>query len=215
MTALLTVEDLIIRFATPDGEVVAADHVDFRIDPGETVGLVGESGSGKTQIVMALMGLLAKNGRAEGSVRFADKNLLTLSATDLNKIRGVDVSMIFQDPMTALNPYLKISQQMTEVLIEHQGADAASARKRSLELLDQVGIPDARQRIDLYPHEFSGGMRQRVMIATALLCEPKLLIADEPTTARDVTIQAQILELLHRLRAEREMAVLLITHDLG
>ncbi|MGI9437965.1 MAG: ABC transporter ATP-binding protein, partial [Geminicoccaceae bacterium] len=142
-------------------------------------------------------------------------NLLTLSATDLNKIRGVDVSMIFQDPMTALNPYLKISQQMTEVLIEHQGADAASARKRSLELLDQVGIPDARQRIDLYPHEFSGGMRQRVMIATALLCEPKLLIADEPTTALDVTIQAQILELLHRLRAEREMAVLLITHDLG
>ncbi len=215
MSALLDVEDLTIRFASPDGEVTAADRIGFTVDAGETVGLVGESGSGKSQTVLALMGLLAKNGRAEGRVRFGQKDLLTLSAPDLNRVRGVDIAMIFQDPMTALNPYLKISRQMTEVLIEHKGADAASARKKSIELLDLVGIPDARGRIDLYPHEFSGGMRQRVMIAIALLCEPKLLIADEPTTALDVTVQAQILELLQALREERDMAILLITHDLG
>jgi oligopeptide transport system ATP-binding protein len=215
MNPLLDIEDLIIRFDTPDGQVVAADRIGFRIDAGETVGLVGESGSGKSQTVLAIMGLLAKNGRSEGQVRFDGKDLLRLPASDLNKVRGVDIAMIFQDPMTALNPYLKISRQMTEVLIEHQGADAASARKKSIELLDLVGIPDAGHRIDLYPHEFSGGMRQRVMIAMALLCEPKLLIADEPTTALDVTVQAQILELLQQLRREREMAILLITHDLG
>ncbi len=215
MSPLLDVEDLTIRFATPDGEVVAGDCIGFRIDVGETVGLVGESGSGKSQAVLAIMGLLAKNGRAEGAIRFAGRDLLTLSAKELNKVRGVDIAMIFQDPMTALNPYLKISRQMTEVLIEHRGVDAASARRTSLDLLDQVGIPDPKSRIDLYPHEFSGGMRQRVMIAMALLCEPRLLIADEPTTALDVTVQAQILELLQQLRREREMAILLITHDLG
>lgn len=215
MGALLEVEDLVIRFDTPDGEVVAADRIGFRIEASETVGLVGESGSGKTQAVLAMMRLLAKNGRAEGQIRFEGKNLLTLSPRDLNRVRGVDISMIFQDPMTALNPYLKISRQMTEVLIEHQNMDGAAARKKSLELLDLVGISDAKSRIDLYPHEFSGGMRQRVMIAIALLCEPKLLIADEPTTALDVTVQAQILELLQELRREREMAILLITHDLG
>ncbi|MDH3659656.1 MAG: ATP-binding cassette domain-containing protein [Alphaproteobacteria bacterium] len=215
MNALLDVVDLTIRFSTPDGEVTAGDRIAFHIDAGQTVGLVGESGSGKSQAVLALMGLLAKNGRAEGSVRFQGKDLLTLSASDMNKIRGVDIAMIFQDPMTALNPYLTISRQMTEVLIEHQGADAASAKKKSVELLDLVGIPGAAGRIDLYPHEFSGGMRQRVMIAMALLCEPKLLIADEPTTALDVTVQAQILELLQSIREERDMAILLITHDLG
>ncbi|MGH1478903.1 MAG: ABC transporter ATP-binding protein [Geminicoccales bacterium] len=215
MNALLEVEDLTIHFNTPEGDVTAADHISFKIDTGETVGLVGESGSGKSQTVLAIMGLLAKNGQAGGNIRFDNKNLLTLSPRDLNRIRGVDISMIFQDPMTALNPYLKISRQMTEVLIEHQGSDAASAYKKSIDLLDQVGIPDAKNRINLYPHEFSGGMRQRVMIATSLLCEPKLLIADEPTTALDVTVQAQILDLLHRLRQERDMAILLITHDLG
>ncbi len=215
MTPLLDIEDLVIRFDTPEGEVIAADHIGFRIEAGETVGLVGESGSGKSQAVLAMMGLLAKNGRAEGRILFDGQNLLALSSQDLNRIRGVDISMIFQDPMTALNPYLKISRQMTEVLIEHQGMGASAARRQSLELLDQVGIPDAASRIDLYPHEFSGGMRQRVMIAIALLCEPKLLIADEPTTALDVTVQAQILDLLHRLRKERDMAILLITHDLG
>ena len=215
MSALLDVQDLTIRFATPDGEVVAADRIGFGVGKGETVGLVGESGSGKSQTVLSIMGLLAKNGRASGHVGFNGQNLLGLSAADLNKVRGVDIAMIFQDPMTALNPYLRISRQMTEVLIEHRGADAASARKKSLELLDLVGIPDSKSRIDLYPHEFSGGMRQRVMIAMALLCEPKLLVADEPTTALDVTVQAQILELLQQIRREREMAILLITHDLG
>ncbi|MEZ5935290.1 MAG: ATP-binding cassette domain-containing protein [Alphaproteobacteria bacterium] len=215
MTALLNVDNLTIRFATPDGEVTAADRIGFTIDKGETVGLVGESGSGKSQTVLAVMGLLAKNGRADGQVRFGEKDLLGLSAADLNRVRGVDIAMIFQDPMTALNPYLKISRQMTEVLIEHKGADAAGAKRKSIELLDLVGIPDAKGRIDLYPHEFSGGMRQRVMIAMALLCEPRLLIADEPTTALDVTVQAQILELLQELKRERDMAILLITHDLG
>ena len=215
MTALLDVQDLTIRFHTRDGEVTASDRIGFHIDRGETVGLVGESGSGKSQTVLAIMGLLARNGRASGAASLDGKDLLTLSAAELNAVRGVDVAMIFQDPMTALNPYLRIARQMGEVLIEHQGADAASARKKSIELLDLVGIPDAGNRIDLYPHEFSGGMRQRVMIAMALLCEPKLLIADEPTTALDVTVQAQILELMRDLKRERDMAMLLITHDLG
>ena len=215
MSSLLEVEDLTIRFTTPDGDVTAGDRIAFQVAKGETVGLVGESGSGKSQAVLAIMGLLAKNGRASGTVRFGDKNLLTLSAPDMNGVRGVDIAMIFQDPMTALNPYLKIARQMTEVLVEHRGTDASSAKRKAVELLDLVGIPDAKSRIDLYPHEFSGGMRQRVMIAIALLCEPKLLIADEPTTALDVTVQAQILELLQDLKRERDMAILLITHDLG
>ena len=215
MPPLLEMNDLTIRFDTPEGEVVAADHIGFQIETGETVGLVGESGSGKSQTVLAIMGLLAKNGQAQGKIRFEGRNLLALSPRDLNQIRGVDISMIFQDPMTALNPYLSIERQMTEVLIEHRGMDRRPARLKSLELLDQAGIPDAKNRIDLYPHEFSGGMRQRVMIAIALLCEPKLLIADEPTTALDVTVQAQILDLLQDLQKERQMAILLITHDLG
>jgi oligopeptide transport system ATP-binding protein len=214
-TALLEVENLDIRFATPEGEVRAAAEVGFRIGAGESVGLVGESGSGKTQLFLAIMGLLARNGRASGSVRFQGREILNLPAARLNDIRGVKMSMVFQDPMTSLNPFLKIARQMTEVLVEHQGMSAADARTKSLRMLDLVGIPDARSRIDLYPHEFSGGMRQRVMIAIALLCEPALLIADEPTTALDVTVQAQILELLQALRRELGMAILLITHDLG
>ncbi|MEM9440187.1 MAG: oligopeptide/dipeptide ABC transporter ATP-binding protein [Pseudomonadota bacterium] len=215
MKPLLEVADLSIHFTTSDGEVTAADRIAFQINAGETVGLVGESGSGKSQTVLAIMGLLAKNGRVRGRARFDKNDLIGLSTTEMNAIRGVDIAMIFQDPMTALNPYLKISRQMTEVLIEHKGMDTLSARQKSIKLLDLVGIPDARNRIDLYPHEFSGGMRQRVMIAIALLCEPKLLIADEPTTALDVTVQAQILELLRQLKHEHEMAILLITHDLG
>jgi oligopeptide transport system ATP-binding protein len=214
-TALLEVENLDIRFATPEGEVRAAAEVGFRIGAGESVGLVGESGSGKTQLFLAIMGLLARNGRASGSVRFQGREILNLPAARLNDIRGVKMSMVFQDPLTSLNPFLKIARQMTEVLVEHQGMSAADARTKSLRMLDLVGIPDARSRIDLYPHEFSGGMRQRVMIAIALLCEPALLIADEPTTALDVTVQAQILELLQALRRELGMAILLITHDLG
>ena len=215
MTAVLEVVDLTTRFATHDGEFMAADHVGFAIDEGESLGVVGESGSGKTQIFLAVMGLLAKNGRSTGSVRYRGTEILNLPPRRLNKIRGADMAMIFQDPMTSLNPFLRISRQMTEVLREHKGMSEAEARKRGIAMLDLVGIPEAARRFDMYPHEFSGGMRQRVMIAMTLLCEPDLLIADEPTTALDVTVQAQILELLGRLKRELGMAIALITHDLG
>jgi oligopeptide transport system ATP-binding protein len=215
MTAVLEVKDLTTRFATHDGEVLAADHVSFSIGAGESVGIVGESGSGKTQIFLSIMGLLAKNGRSTGSVRYRGQEILNLPARQLNGIRGEKIAMIFQDPMTSLNPFLKISRQMTEVLRAHKGLGEAEARKRGIEMLELVGIPEAARRFDMYPHEFSGGMRQRVMIAMALLCQPDVLIADEPTTALDVTVQAQILELLARLKRELGMAIALITHDLG
>ena len=213
--ALLEVERLTTRFATPEGEVAAVNDVDLTVAEGEALGVVGESGSGKTQLFLSIMGLLARNGRASGSARFRGQEILNLPARALNAIRGVKIAMIFQDPMTSLNPYLRISRQMTEVLVEHRGMGEREARARGIAMLEEVGIPAAASRFDLYPHEFSGGMRQRVMIAMALLCEPELLIADEPTTALDVTIQAQILELLRRLRRERDMAIVLITHDLG
>lgn len=212
---ILTVENLTTRFQTPDGEVEAVNNVNFHIDPGETLGVVGESGSGKTQIFLSLMGLLAKNGKSSGSVRYKDREILNLPARELNKIRGVSMSMIFQDPMTSLNPYLKISRQMTEVLVEHRGMSEGDALKRAITLLDRVGIPGAAQRVHMYPHEFSGGMRQRVMIAMALLCDPEVLIADEPTTALDVTVQAQILDLLRDLQKDFNTATVMITHDLG
>jgi len=215
MNRVLDVRNLDTRFATPDGEVHAVNDVSFHIGEGESVGVVGESGSGKTQIFLSIMGLLARNGRAAGSVRYRGKEILGLPARELNKVRGVTMSMIFQDPMTSLNPFLRISKQMTEVLVEHKGTSEAEARRRSIELLDRVGIPSAGERFDLYPHEFSGGMRQRVMIAMALLCEPDLLIADEPTTALDVTIQAQILELMADLKRDFGTAIIMITHDLG
>jgi oligopeptide transport system ATP-binding protein len=215
MTAVLEVSDLTTRFATPEGEVAAVSEVSFAVAEGESVGVVGESGSGKTQAFLSLMGLLARNGRCTGSARFRGQEILNLRARELNAIRGVALTMIFQDPMTSLNPYLKIARQMTEVLVEHQGMSEQAARARSIALLEQVGIPAAARRIDLYPHEFSGGMRQRVMIAMALLCRPALLIADEPTTALDVTVQAQILELLLDLQRAHGMAIVLITHDLG
>ena len=215
MAAVLEVEELTTRFATPEGEVAAVSEVTFAIEEGAAVGVVGKSGSGKTQLFLSLMGLLARNGRCTGSARFRNQELLGLRTSELNRIRGVRLAMIFQDPMTSLNPFLRISRQMTEVLIEHQGVSEQDARRRSLELLDLVGIPAAARRIDLYPHEFSGGMRQRVMIAIALLCGPALLVADEPTTALDVTVQAQILDLLQQLRREIGMAIVLITHDLG
>ena len=216
MAAILDVDGLTTRFSLPGGgEVVAADAVSFSIDEGESLGIVGESGSGKTQIFLSVMGLLAKNGRSSGSVRFRGRELLGLPSRQLNEIRGVSLSMIFQDPMTSLNPYLRISRQMTEVLVEHKGVSEAEARRRGIAMLELVGIPEAARRFDMYPHEFSGGMRQRVMIAMALLCEPALLIADEPTTALDVTVQAQILRLIDDIVEERRMALLLITHDLG
>lgn len=212
---LLDIRNLVTCFSTPEGEVRAVNDVSLQVESGQCVGVVGESGSGKTQVFMSVMGLLAKNGRAEGEVYFDGSQILGMKTTELNTLRGVEFSMIFQDPMTSLNPYLRISKQMTEVLVEHQGITEKQAADKSIEMLDLVGIPDAKKRFRMYPHEFSGGMRQRAMIAMALLCEPKLLIADEPTTALDVTVQAQILELIAGLGKELNMATVLITHDLG
>ena len=213
--ALIEVKDLGVQFATSDGLVYAVNGINFSLDGGQTLGIVGESGSGKSQSVLAMMGLLARNGRASGQALYAGQDLLTMKASELNRIRGNRVAMIFQDPMTSLNPYLTVERQMTEVLQFHKGLGRKAARKRSVELLDAVKIPDAARRIDMYPHEFSGGMRQRVMIAMALLCEPEVLIADEPTTALDVTVQAQILGLLRDLQRDFGTAIVLITHDLG
>jgi oligopeptide transport system ATP-binding protein len=215
MAAILDVQGLKTSFSTPEGTVRAVNNVSFSIEAGETVGIVGESGSGKSQIFMSVMGLLAKNGRAEGSVKFKGKEILNIPVAELNQIRGVKMSMIFQDPMTSLNPYLTVKRQMTEVLEAHRGMTQDAALATATQMLDVVQIPEAKRRVHMYPHEFSGGMRQRVMIAMALLCQPELLIADEPTTALDVTVQAQILDLLGKLKRETGMAIALITHDLG
>ena len=212
---LLEVKDLNVRFNTGDGAVHAVNGINFSLASGQTLGIVGESGSGKSQSVLAMMGLLARNGSTTGQVLYQGQDVLTMSAHKLNTLRGDRMAMIFQDPMTSLNPYLTIERQMTEVLELHKGLDRKAARAMSLRMLDAVKIPDAAQRIGTYPHEFSGGMRQRVMIAMALLCEPELLIADEPTTALDVTVQAQILVLLRELQRDFKTAIVLITHDLG
>ncbi len=213
--ALLEVSNLSVQFETPDGTVTAVNGLSFELERGQTVGIVGESGSGKSQTVLAMMGLLASNGRASGSARFDGQDLLSLSPKALNSIRGNRVAMIFQDPMTSLNPYLTVERQMTEVLELHKGMTRAQARVRAVQALDAVKIPEAARRLGMYPHEFSGGMRQRVMIAMALLCEPDVLIADEPTTALDVTVQAQIIALLRELQREHGTAIVMITHDLG
>ena len=212
---LLDVQDLGVSFATADGTVNAVNGVSFSLERGQTLGIVGESGSGKSQLAFAIMGLLAKNGRARGSVTFEGAQILGASKPALNALRANHIAMIFQDPMTALNPYMRVSDQMAEVLVHHKGMSKESAIAASVQMLDAVKIPSASQRIRLYPHEFSGGMRQRIMIAMALLCKPDLLIADEPTTALDVTVQAQIMQLLAELQKEFGMATILITHDLG
>ncbi|KLN59317.1 oligopeptide transporter ATP-binding component [Kiloniella spongiae] len=212
---ILEVKDLSVTFSTPEGPVNAVNNMNFTIKAGEALGVVGESGSGKSQTFLAIMGLLASNGTTTGSAKLLGRELIGLSADELNKIRGQSMSMIFQDPMTSLNPYLKVSKQLTEVLVLHKGMGEQAARAEALNMLDKVGIPEAEKRFDMYPHEFSGGMRQRVMIAMALLCEPALLIADEPTTALDVTIQAQILDLMRKLKSEFNTAIVMITHDLG
>jgi oligopeptide transport system ATP-binding protein len=213
---LLRVEDLRVEFKTQRGIVHAVNGISFDIDAGETLGLVGESGCGKSVTALALLGILARNARVtSGSATFGGRDLLQLSQRELRSIRGKEIAMIFQDPMTSLNPVLTIGRQIREVLETHFDLERKATDARVVELLDQVGIPNARDRVDDYPHQFSGGMRQRAMIAMALACEPKLLIADEPTTALDVTIQAQILDLLRELVAERDTALVLITHDLG
>jgi oligopeptide transport system ATP-binding protein len=214
---LLEVKNLKTWFYTPDGIVKAVNGVSYALAPGEALGLVGESGCGKSVTAMSLMRLVATPpGRiVEGEVLFEGRDLLKLNDEGIRRIRGNDIAMIFQDPMTSLNPVLTIGRQIGEALELHKGMGRDASRRRTVELLELVGIPSAKSRIDDYPHQFSGGMRQRVMISMALSCEPKLLIADEPTTALDVTIQAQILELMKRLRKELGMAVILITHDLG
>src|SRR5512133_2092100 len=213
--SLIEVDNLGVQFQTPDGEVTAVNGISFTLERGQTLGIVGESGSGKSQTVLAMMGLLATNGRASGQARFNGQDLLSLPPKILNTIRGNRVAMIFQDPMTSLNPYLTVERQMTEVLELHKGMTRAQARVRAVQALDAVKIPEAARRLGMYPHEFSGGRRQRVMIAMALLCEPDVLIADEPTTALDVTVQAQIIALLRDLQRDHGTAIVLITHDLG
>jgi oligopeptide transport system ATP-binding protein len=213
---LLQVDDLRVRFWTSRGIVHAVNGVSFDVRAGETLGLVGESGCGKSVTALATMGILPRAARIpSGSIRFGGRDLLGLSERAWRQLRGKEIAMIFQDPMTSLNPVLTVGSQLREVIEEHLDVDRKEAMQRAGDLLEQVGIPAARQRLKDYPHQFSGGMRQRVMIAIALACEPKLIIADEPTTALDVTIQAQILDLLGNLVAERGTALILITHDLG
>jgi peptide/nickel transport system ATP-binding protein/oligopeptide transport system ATP-binding protein len=214
--ALLEITDLKTSFFTEEGEVKAVDGVTLAVDRGEVLCVVGESGSGKTAVGLSILGLVPEPGRiVSGSIRLGDEDLTKASEDRLRAVRGDRVAMIFQDPMTSLNPYLKIGTQLVEVLEVHQGVSGAEARKRAAGMLADVGIPTPGDRLDDYPHQLSGGMRQRVMIAMALLCQPDVLIADEPTTALDVTIQAQILELLDERRRDLGLAVLLITHDLG
>jgi oligopeptide/dipeptide ABC transporter ATP-binding protein len=215
--ALLAVDDLRTHFFTREGAVRAVDGVSFSVDRGKTLGIVGESGSGKSVTALSIMGLIPKPPAkiVSGEILFDGRDLTTLSERQLEDVRGREIAMIFQDPMTSLNPTLKIGTQITEVLDRHYGMSKDEARGRAIELLEEVQIPRAAERLDDYPHRFSGGMRQRVMIAIALACNPKLLIADEPTTALDVTVQAQVLDLLEDLREQHEMALILITHDMG
>jgi oligopeptide/dipeptide ABC transporter ATP-binding protein len=213
---LLKVDDLHVRFGTARGFVHAVNGISFEIRPGETLGIVGESGCGKSVTSLAILGILARNGRVtQGSAVFEGQDLVQMEDAELRKIRGKEIAMIFQDPMTSLNPVMTIGRQIREALETHFGMERKPAEARAAELLDQVGIPSAKQRLKDYPHQFSGGMRQRAMIAMALACEPKLLIADEPTTALDVTIQAQILAVLKTLVREHRTALVMITHDLG
>jgi peptide/nickel transport system ATP-binding protein len=213
---LLRVEDLRVEFPSEDGVVHAVDGITYQVFPGRTLGIVGESGSGKTVSSLTALGLTRRQGaRISGRILFDGQDLLTLSEDEMRTIRGNDIAMIFQDPLSSLHPLYKVGRQLTEAVRAHRDVSKAKARERAVELLGLVGIPDPARRVDQFPHEFSGGMRQRVMIAMALANEPKLLFADEPTTALDVTVQAQILALMERLQRELGMAIVIITHDLG
>jgi oligopeptide/dipeptide ABC transporter ATP-binding protein len=215
--SLLNIENLVVEFDTPEGIARAVEEVSFHIDPGETVGLVGESGCGKSVTSLSILGLIPSPPGLppKGRIRFEDRDLLTLDAEAIRKTRGREISMIFQEPMTSLNPVLTIGRQVAEPLMVHQNLSRTEAMDQACRWLEFVKIPAAKKRLNDYPHQLSGGMRQRVMIAMALVCRPKLLIADEPTTALDVTIQSQILSLMVGLKEELDMSVLLITHDLG
>jgi peptide/nickel transport system ATP-binding protein len=216
MSALLEVEDLSVEFVTDDGVVHAVDGISYQVQSGRTLGIVGESGSGKTVGSLTVMGLThARDTRISGRIMFEGRNLLELSAAEMRQIRGGEIAMIFQDPLSSLHPFYKVGFQLAEAILAHRQVSKAAARDHAIELVELVGIPDPERRVDQYPHEFSGGMRQRAMIAMALANEPKLLIADEPTTALDVTVQAQILALLDDLQRRLGMAVIIITHDLG
>ncbi|MDP8943367.1 MAG: ABC transporter ATP-binding protein, partial [Actinomycetota bacterium] len=216
MSPLLEIEDLRVRFATDDGVVKAVDGVSLALEPGRSLGVVGESGAGKSVLMLAVMGLVRAPGAlVSGAVRFRGRDLLACPEDELRELRGDELAMVFQDPLSSLHPLHRVGAQVAEAVLAHREVTPAAARARAVELLRLVGIPDARARADAYPHELSGGMRQRVMIAMALANDPKLLIADEPTTALDVTVQAQILELIARLREELGLALVLVTHDLG
>ena len=213
---ILSIENLRIHFETFAGEVQAIRGVNLKLQKGETLALVGESGSGKSVTAKSVMKLLSNNaGVKEGSITFKGESMLEKSESDMQSIRGKEIAMVFQDPMTSLDPTMKIGKQITEVIIKHEKASKEEANKRAEELLELVGIPNAKERMKQYPHQFSGGQRQRIVIAIALACNPDVLIADEPTTALDVTIQAQILELLKELQQQFQMAIIFITHDLG
>jgi oligopeptide/dipeptide ABC transporter ATP-binding protein len=213
---LLDVDDLHVHFATEDGIVRAVDGVSFKLERGKVLGIVGESGSGKSVTSMTILGLTrGVNAKFEGAVRYKDQDLLTMSESELRRFRGNEIAMIFQDPMTSMNPVYKVGEQIVEAIQTHEDVSKKVARNRAVQLLRQVGIPHPEERVDDYPHQFSGGMRQRAMIAMALANNPEVLIADEPTTALDVTIQAQIIELIDRLKDDFDSSVILITHDLG
>jgi peptide/nickel transport system ATP-binding protein len=214
--ALLEIDNLQVHFETDDGLVKAVDGISYSVDRGQTLGIVGESGSGKSVSSLTVMGLSrSRNARISGSIRFDGRELLEASDAEMREIRGDDIAMIFQDPLSSLHPFYKVGDQIVEAIRTHRDVSKAQARDRAVEMLGLVGIPEPRKRAESYPHEFSGGMRQRAMIAMALANDPKLLIADEPTTALDVTVQAQILELIERLQSEFDTAVVVITHDLG
>ncbi|MFM9282350.1 ABC transporter ATP-binding protein [Paenibacillus jiagnxiensis] len=215
MTAILQVQQLKTRFKTDHGPVAVVDGVDFSIRKGETLGVVGESGCGKSVTSLSIMRLLSVNGSAEGQILFKDKNLLSISEKQMQKIRGNEIAMIFQEPMTSLNPLHTVGSQIEEVVLLHRRVSRAEAKKRAIDMLKAVGMPRPEEIYGEYPHQLSGGMRQRVMIAMAMSCDPELIIADEPTTALDVTIQAQILELMQEVKEKTGTSIMLITHDLG